>query len=127
MAYLKSISVLFAFLFLSSCADYLPGTGILAPASVAGYTMDASGLEGSYTYRFAEDGSYVFTKIGLSNKKSATRKGTWEWSRKSPKSAELTLDRDLLVTLEFTTRHHANATIPGSDRLFAVDFEKTEE
>ncbi len=106
---------------LGSCG-FFPAAGILAPPSLGGYEMHASGLEGSYHFEFAENGTYRRTQTYPSGKRSSVKKGTWTWQRSSLNDAVLTLDGETDVTLHFTTREHANATIPGSRRLFPVEF-----
>lgn len=108
--------------FFPSCSGILPSVGILAPDSVVGHEMNASGLEGSYHFEFMEDGTYQRVQTFPSGKRSNVTKGTWQWQRDSPKNAILTLDDDMEVSLHFTTREHANASIPNNPRLFPVEF-----
>lgn len=122
MAFLRTTLLALSALFLNSCADYFPGTGVLAPESPAGYEMDATGLKGSYNYDFSADGSYRRETVLPSGKKTAPVNGTWKWDRQSSNEATLTLDGKLSVTLNFTTREHANATLANDDRLYAVEF-----
>lgn len=109
-------------LLLASCPGQLPSIGILAPEDLSGYEMDATGMEGSYYYTFATDGTYSRVTTKPSGKKTPPAEGTWRWDRKSIRSGELTLDDDFVVTLHYTTREHANATIPTSERLYPVEF-----
>ncbi|WP_411827425.1 hypothetical protein [Luteolibacter sp. AS25] len=109
-------------LFFVSCAGMFPGVGILAPETVAGYEMDATGLKGSYYYKFAADGTYDRETVLPSGEKSEPKKGIWKWERSSTKDATLTLDNSLVVTLNFTTHEHANASLVDGDRLYPVEF-----
>ncbi len=108
--------------YLASCADSFPGVGVLAPESPAGYEMDASGMKGSYFYKFASDGTYRRETILPSGEKSPPQSGTWKWERQSPNNATLVLDDKLAVTLAFTTRDHANAALVDDERLYPVEF-----
>lgn len=118
---LLCLSLTFA---LGSCGLF-PSVGILAPATLEGYEMHASGLEGSYQFEFLDDGTYRQTQTHPSGRKSPVKKGTWIWNRSSTADATLTLDGETEVTLHFTTHEHANATIPGSPRLFPVEFNRS--
>ena len=108
--------------FLPSCADSFPGSGVLAPETLGGYQMDASGLKGSYYYEFEPEGSYRRVTILPSGNKSAPYHGIWKWERTSPNTATLTLDHELVVSLAFTTREHANARLVNDKRLYPVEF-----
>lgn len=116
------LASLIAVLCLFSCADYLPGTGILAPKSIGGYEMDATGFKGSYYFRFAEDGTYRRETIKPSGKKDPNLSGKWTWKRQSPDHAILVLDGKMTIDLQFTTRAHANATLEGDEKLYPVEF-----
>lgn len=118
---LKLLAIL-PLLLLAACPGQLPSIGILAPEDLAGYEMDATGLEGSYYYTFDADGTYTRITTKPSGVKTKPADGTWKWDRKSIRSAELTLDDELVVTLYFTTREHANASIPTTKRLYPVEF-----
>lgn len=109
-------------LLIASCAGMFPGVGILVPETVVGYEMDATGLEGSYYYEFAADGTYERETVLPSGERSVPKKGSWKWERKNPQDAVLTLDDSLVVSLNFTTDEHANATLAGSERLYPVEF-----
>lgn len=122
MEKLLKLLALFPLLLLAACPGQLPSIGILAPENIAGYDMDATGMEGSYCYSFASDGTYSRVTTKPSGLKTMPFQGTWNWDRKSTRSAELVLDDDLVVSLNFTTREHANATIPTSDRIYPVEF-----
>lgn len=118
----KRSLLFFTILLLAGCAGYLPGVGILAPSTLGGYEMDASGLKGSYDYRFAEDGTYQRETTLPSGLKSKPVSGTWEWTRLSTSQAVLTLDKELVVELKFTTHEHANAKLVDDERLYPVEF-----
>lgn len=122
MEKLLKLSALLSLLLLPSCPGTLPSIGILAPEDLSGYEMDAVGMEGSYHYTFAADRTYKRVTTKPSGVKTPPIRGTWAWDRKSARSAALTLDSDFTVSLDFTTRQHANATIPSSDRLYPVEF-----
>lgn len=116
--------VLIVLSMITSCSGIFPFAETRAPRSIVGYKMDASGMEGSYHYEFFEDQTYKRTKIFPSGKESPVEKGSWKWEKISNDLAVLTLDQSMVVKLHFTTSHHANATIPTSERLFPVDFTK---
>jgi|GEM_PF-2304094 len=59
-----------------SCSGFFPSVGILTPPSLGGYAMDAAGLEGSYHFKFAENGIYQFVQTYPSSKRSPVKKGT---------------------------------------------------
>ncbi|MFD2257107.1 hypothetical protein ACFSSA_10490 [Luteolibacter algae] len=118
----KYALLMISFFSLASCAGTFPAVGVLAPRDLAGYEMDASGLKGSYHYRFFPDGTYRSEQELPSGEKKTAAPGTWSWKRSSTSDATLVLDDKLEITLEFTTRNHANATIPDSDRLYPVEF-----
>ncbi len=105
-----------------SCSGVLPGVGILAPASVAGYRMDFSDLEGTHEYRFAADGTYTEKCTPADVSQATTEAGEWKWTRSSPSDATLTLDENKIVNLKFTTDDHANGTFSGQKRLYAFEF-----
>lgn len=123
MEKLLKLLAIFPLLLLAACPGHLPSLGILAPEDLAGYEMDATGMEGSYYYVFQEDGTYSRITTKPSGVKTKPFEGTWKWDRKSIRSAELTLDDELVVTLHFTTREHANASIPTTERLYPVEFD----
>ncbi len=102
----------------------MPGVGILAPASASGYRMDYSDLQGSYEYRFSEDGTYRADVRRARSSKETSRSGTWKWTRKSPSDAVLVLDGSETLSLNFTTDDHANGTFAGDSRIYAFEFEK---
>ncbi|MEP2776314.1 MAG: hypothetical protein ABJQ29_05395 [Luteolibacter sp.] len=122
MERLLKLLAIFPLLLLAACPGQLPSIGILAPEDLAGYEMDATGMEGSYYYTFAADGTYSRVTTKPSGVTTKPVKGTWKWDRKSARSAELVFDNELTVNLNFTTREHANASIPTSDRLYPVEF-----
>jgi len=107
-----------------ACSGILPGVGILAPASMAGFGMDYSDLHGSYKYSFSADGTYRADIHHASGSRETTRSGTWKWTRKSPSDAVLVLDGAKTLNLKFTTFDHANGTVEGDLRLYAFEFEK---
>ena len=121
---MKALYLILAMALISSCGGFFPGAGILVPHSPGGYEMHASGLDGSYEYRFGKDGTYSRETILPSGEKEKAIKGTWKWEKQSRDHAVLILDNDLKVHLHFTTSSHANATVPWSTRLFPVEFEK---
>lgn len=116
------LAILIATFCLFSCADYLPGTGILAPKTIAGHEMDATGFKGSYYFRFAEDGTYRRETVKPSGKRDTPLKGQWAWNRQSHNQAILTLDGKMKIDLVFTTRSHANARVDGGETLYPVEF-----
>ncbi len=116
----------FCAILLSSCAARFPGVGILAPESIAGYRMDASGMKGSYIYDFLPNSTYQSQTTLPSKKRSPIQTGTWKWERTSPSEAILTLDNTLVVKLDYTTAKHANAKLAGEKRLYPVLFRKLE-
>ncbi|MDP4623512.1 MAG: DUF4923 family protein [Akkermansiaceae bacterium] len=122
MERLFKLLAIFPLLLLAACPGQLPSIGILAPEDLAGYEMDATGMEGSYYYTFSADGTYTRVTTRPSGVKTKPFEGTWKWDRKTVRSAELILDEELTVTLNFTTREHANASIPSSERLYPVEF-----
>ena len=122
MVKLFRLLVIVPLLFLVSCPGQLPSMGVLAPEKLAGYEMDATGMEGSYYYTFAADGSYSRVTTKPSGDKTKPYKGTWKWERTSIRTAKLTLDDQLVVSLHFTTREHANASVPTTQRLYPVEF-----
>jgi hypothetical protein len=122
MASLNFLIVPFAALAFVSCAGVLPGVGILAPKDLSGYEMDATGLKASYNYIFSENGTYIRTTTMPSGKNEKPQSGTWMWNRSSPSDATLTLDKSMVVSLKFSTRDHANASIPTDERLYAAEF-----
>lgn len=123
MKFIKSLlSILSLFIF-ASCSGIAPGLGVLAPASIAGYEMDATGLKGSYYYTFAADGSYSRDTVKPSGKISRDFTGRWKWNRTTPSTAILDLDADTVVSLKFTTHSHANATLKSTgDTMYPVEF-----
>jgi len=123
MRFLGTTAILaFAFL-MASCAGVAPGVGILAPKTLAGYEMDATGFKGSYYYRFATDGTYRRDTVKPTGKMTRGESGKWVWNRTSANSAVLILDGTTVVNLNFTTRSHANATLPTTgDTMYPVDF-----
>ncbi len=106
----------------ASCSGTLPGVGILAPASVANHQMDYTDLDGIYTYRFFENGTYRVRTVLPKGGTKPERRGKWEWERQSPGQAVLTLDRTKTIVLKFTTREHANGTLPGDKRIYPFKF-----
>ncbi len=122
MQYLRILFLALCAALLTSCADSFPGAGVLAPETLGGYKMDASGLKGSYYYEFEPEGSYRRVTILPSGEKSAPFHGLWKWERTSPNTATLTFDDALVVSLAFTTREHANAMLVNDKRLYPVEF-----
>ena len=122
MEKLFKLLAIFPLLFLAACPGQLPSMGVLAPDDLAGYEMDATGMEGSYYYTFAADGTYSRVTTKPSGVETEPYKGTWKWNRKSIRFAKLTLDDQLVVSLHFTTREHANASVPTTQRLYPVEF-----
>ena len=118
----KRLLLLVCVLILSACAGSFPGAGVLAPKSLDGYEMDASGLKGSYFYNFGEGGNYERVTELPSGKKSAPVSGTWKYVRLSDSTAILTLDNQLVINLAFTTQDFANAKIIDEVRLYPVEF-----
>jgi hypothetical protein len=107
---------------LASCPGTLPGVGILAPASVANHQMDYSDLNGIHNYRFLENGTYRVRTTLPQGGTRPERRGKWEWERKSPGDAVLKLDGNKTISLDFTTREHANGTIQGDKRIYPFHF-----
>lgn len=107
---------------LASCPGTLPGVGILAPASVAKHQMDYSDLDGIYTYRFFEDSTYLVRTALPKGGTRPERRGKWNWERQSPGRAILTLDDTRMISLDFTTREHANGTFEGDKRIYPFKF-----
>ena len=122
MQYLQILFLAACATFLPSCADSFPGAVVLAPETLDGHKMDASGLKGSYYYEFEPEGSYRRETILPSGNKGAPFHGIWKWERTSPNTAILTLDNELVVSLAFTTREHANAMLVNDKRLYPVEF-----
>lgn len=105
-----------------SCSGIMPGVGILAPASIAGFKMDYSDLHGTYEYTFSADGTYHADIRHSSGPKETPRNGKWIWERKTARDAVLVLDASETLTLRFTTHDHANGTFDGDVRPYAFDF-----
>ncbi len=105
-----------------SCSGTLPGVGILAPASIAGYRMDYSDLHGIYRYSFSADGTYHAAIRHLSGSSETPRDGRWKWERKDYNAAVLVLDGSETLDLTFTTDDHANGTFQGDARPYAFEF-----
>ena len=107
-----------------SCSGIMPGVGILAPASVSGYRMDFSDLDGTHEFLFAADGTYSEKCTPADVSQATAKSGNWKWTRQSPSTAVLILDGSKTVDLKFTTDDHANGTISGHSRLYAFEFTK---
>ncbi len=128
MKHCQAFFVLGILISLFSCAGRLPGVGILAPSSLVGYTMDAGGMKGSYTYQFIDDRSYQRTTFLPSGAVKGPDSGKYIWDRHSESTATLSLDGgEVVVELDFTTHEHANAKLKGEPRLYPVEFRAPKE
>lgn len=109
-------------LLLSACSGIMPGIGILAPDSPAGWTMDFSDLLGTHRYKLLPDHTYRSETVVRNAPNQRRSTGSWKWDRLSPDSARLTLDGEREISLRFTTADHANGSFAADPRLYAFEF-----
>ena len=94
----------------------------LAMNTPAGAQMRYADNHGKYTYTFFPDGRYRFVAVSQNETMADSREGRWQYKVTGPSRAELRLDGDSVVRLQFEGVLEASGTIDDDARTYQFRF-----
>jgi len=91
----------------------------------AGTQMRYTDNHGHYICTFFSDGRYRFVAVSQNETMADSREGRWAYKVTDPARAELRLDGDSVIRLEFSAPLEASGTIDDDVRIYQFRFTRT--